>query len=118
MPQKEIQEASYRYQKAVESKEEIVIGVNECVSDDTPLRIKTLHISPALREHQVQRLQTLREQRNHQAVKQTLSELKGAAQSDQNLMPFLIHCVKEYATLGEICDTLKEIFGAYQEPDF
>jgi methylmalonyl-CoA mutase N-terminal domain/subunit len=51
-------------------------------------------------------------------VKQTLSQLKGAAQSDQNLMPLLIHCVKEYATLGEICDTLKEIFGAYQEPDF
>ena len=117
-PQKEIQEASYRHQKAVESKEEIVVGVNECVGDDTPLRIKTLHISPALREHQVQRLQTLRQQRNHQAVKQTLSELKGAAQSDQNLMPFLIRCVKEYATLGEICDTLKEIFGAYQEPDF
>ncbi len=117
-PQKEIQEASYRHQKAVESKEEIVVGVNECVGDDTPLRIKTLHIGPALREHQVQRLQTLRQQRNHQAVKQTLSELKGAAQSDQNLMPFLIRCVKEYATLGEICDTLKEIFGAYQEPDF
>ena len=117
-PQKEIQEASYRHQKAVESKEEIVVGVNECVGDDTPLRIKTLHIGPALREHQVQRLQTLRQQRNHQAVKQTLSELKGASQSDQNLMPFLIRCVKEYATLGEICDTLKEIFGAYQEPDF
>ena len=117
-PQKEIQEASYRHQKAVESKEEIVVGVNECVGDDTPLRIKTLHIDPALREHQVQRLQTLQQQRNHQAVKQTLSELKGAAQSDQNLMPFLIRCVKEYATLGEICDTLKEIFGAYQEPDF
>ncbi len=116
-PQKEIQEASYRHQKAVESKEEIVVGVNKCVSDDT-LPIKTLHISPALREHQVQRLQTLRAQRNHQAVKQTLSELKGAAQSDQNLMPFLIHCVKEYATLGEICYTLKEIFGAYQEPSF
>ena len=117
-PQKEIQEASYRYQKAVESKEEIVVGVNECVSDDTPLQIKTLHISPALREHQVQRLQRLRAQRNHQTVKQTLSELKGAAQSDQNLMPLLINCVKEYATLGEICDTLKEIFGAYQEPKF
>ena len=117
-PQKEIQEASYRYQKAVESKEEIVVGVNECVSDDTPLQIKTLHISPALREHQVQRLQRLRAQRNHQTVKQTLSELKGAAQSDQNLMPLLINCVTEYATLGEICDTLKEIFGAYQEPKF
>ena len=81
-PQKEVQEASYRHQKAVESKEEIVVGVNECVGDDTPLQIKTLHIGPALREHQVQRLQTLRQQRNHQAVKQTLSELKGAAQSD------------------------------------
>jgi len=116
-PQKEIQEASYRHQKAVEGKEEIVVGVNDYVSDAS-LPIKTLHISPALREHQVQRLQTLRAHRHHQAVKQRLSELKGAAQSDQNLMPLIINCVKEYATLGEICDTLKEVFGAYQEPDF
>ena len=117
-PQREIQEASYRYQKAVESKEEIVIGVNEYVSDDAPLRIKTLHISPEFRVHQVERLQKLRAGRDSQAVNQTLSELKEAAQSDQNLMPFLIDCVKEYATLGEICDTLKEIFGIYQEPNF
>ena len=115
-PQKEIQEASYRYQKAVESKEEIVVGVNECVSDDTT-PIKTLHISPALRVHQVKRLQKLRAGRNRQSVKQTLSELKGAARSDQNLMPLLIDCVKEYATLGEICDALKEVFGTYQEPN-
>ena len=117
-PQKEIQEASYRYQKAVEKKEETIIGVNECVSDDAPLQIKTQHISPELREHQVKRLQQLRAGRDSQAVNRTLSELKEAAQSDQNLMPLLIDCVKEYTTLGEICDTLKEIFGAYQEPSF
>ena len=116
-PQKEIQESSYRFQKAVESKEEIIIGVNECVSDDAQ-PIKTQHISPELREHQVKRLQKLRAGRDSQAVNQTLSELKEAAQSDQNLMPLLIDCVKEYATLGEICDTLKEIFGTYQEPSF
>jgi methylmalonyl-CoA mutase N-terminal domain/subunit len=117
-PQKEIQEASYGYQKAVESKEEIVIGVNECVSDEAPLRIETLHISPELRVHQVQRLQKLRAGRDQQAVNRTLSELKEAARSDRNLMPLLIDCVKEYATLGEICDTLQEIFGTYQEPSF
>jgi methylmalonyl-CoA mutase N-terminal domain/subunit len=117
-PQKEIQEASYRYQKAVESKEKIVVGVNECVDDESPLRIKTLHISPELRVHQMKRLQKLRAERDLQAVNRTLSELKETAQSDQNLMPFLIDCVKEYATLGEICDTLKEIFGTYQEPNF
>ena len=117
-PQKEIQEASYRYQKAVESKEEIIIGVNEYVSDDAPLRIKTQHISPELRVQQVKRLQKLRAGRDSQAVNRTLSELKEAAQSDQNLMPLLIDCVKEYATLGEICDTLKEIFGTYQERSF
>jgi methylmalonyl-CoA mutase N-terminal domain/subunit len=117
-PQKEIQEASYRYQKAVESKEKIVVGVNECVDDESPLQIKTLHISPELRVHQVERLQKLRAGRDLQVVNRTLSELKEAAQSDQNLMPFLIDCVKAYATLGEICDTLKEIFGTYQEPNF
>ena len=116
-PQKEIQEASYHYQKAVERKEKIVVGVNEVVMDDTP-PTKTLQISPALQEHQVRGLKRLRARRNSQAVSRTLSELREAARSDENLMPFLIETVKEYATLGEICDTLKEVFGTYQEPSF
>ncbi len=116
-PQKEIQEAAYQYQKAVESKEKVVVGVNEFALDHAPA-IETLQVSPTLQEHQVQRLQKLRSRRNSVAVKRTLAELKESARSDQNLMPFLVDAVKEYATLGEICDTLKEVFGTYQEPSF
>ena len=116
-PQKEIHEASYQYQKAVERKEKVVVGVNEFALDHAPA-IETLQVSPTLQEHQVQRLQKLRSRRNSVAVKRTLAELKKAARSDQNLMPFLVDAVKEYATLGEICDTLKEVFGTYQEPIF
>jgi len=116
-PQKEIQEASYHYQKAVEKKEKIVVGVNEFALDRDP-PIETLQVNPTLQEHQVRRLKRLRARRNSVAVKRTLSELKEAAGSDQNLMPFLVDTVKEYATLGEICDTLKEVFGTYQEPSF
>jgi len=116
-PQKEIQEASYQYQKAVESKEKIVVGVNEFALDQAP-PIETLQVNPTLQEHQVRRLKRLRARRSTAAVKRTLSELKEAARSDQNLMPFLVDTVKEYATLGEMCDTLKEVFGTYQEPSF
>ncbi|MCZ6485336.1 MAG: methylmalonyl-CoA mutase family protein, partial [Acidobacteria bacterium] len=116
-PQKEIQEASYQYQKAVESKEKIVVGVNEFALDQAP-PIETLQVNPTLQEHQVRRLKRLRARRSTAAVRRTLSELKEAARSDQNLMPFLVDTVKEYATLGEMCDTLKEVFGTYQEPSF
>ncbi len=116
-PQKEIQEAAYHYQKAVESKENIVVGVNEFALDRA-LPIETLQVNPTLQEQQVRRLKRLRARRSTVAVRRTLSELKEAARSDQNLMPFLVDTVKEYATLGEMCDTLKEVFGTYQEPSF
>ena len=116
-PQREIQDASYQHQKAVETKREIVVGMNEFQTDET-LPVKTLHIGPETGECQIQRLERLRSRRNYRAVKQKLSDLKEAARSDQNLMPFLIDAVKEYATLGELCGTLKEVFGEYQEPSF
>jgi methylmalonyl-CoA mutase N-terminal domain/subunit len=116
-PQREIQEASYQHQKAVETKREIVVGMNEFKTDET-LSVETLRIGPETGERQIQRLEKLRSRRNTRAVKRTLSELNLAARSDKNLMPFLIEAAKEYATLGEICGTLKEVFGEYQEPNF
>ena len=116
-PQREIQEASYQHQKAVETKREIVVGMNEFRTDET-LPVETLRIGPETRERQIKRLEKLRSRRNTRAVKRILSELKEAAQSDKNLMPFFIEAAKEYATLGEICGTLKEVFGEYQEPSF
>ena len=116
-PQREIQEASYQHQKAVETKRQIVVGMNEFQTDET-LPVETLRIGPETGERQIQRLEKLRSRRNTRAVKRTLSELKEAARSDKNLMPFFIEAAKEYTTLGEICETLKEVFGEYQEPIF
>ena len=116
-PQKEIQEASYRYQKAIEADEKIVVGVNEFVTVEEP-PIKILEIGPEVGEQQVMRLKRLKTRRNSRAVAKALSSLKGAARSDKNLMPFLRDAVREYATLEEMCSTLKEVFGVYQEPGF
>jgi len=115
-PQREIQDASFRHQMAVESNREIVVGMNQFQTDETQ-PIPTLHIGPETGERQLQRLEGLRSRRNSRAVIQTLSDLKTAARSKKNLMPLLIDAVKEYATLGEICGTLKEVFGEYQEPN-
>jgi methylmalonyl-CoA mutase, N-terminal domain len=116
-PQKEIQEASYRYQKQVENSEKIIVGVNEFVNErDRPMEI--LQIGSEVQEHQTKRLKDLKARRNGEAARHSLRELRQAARSDQNLMPFIIEAVRHYATLGEMCDTLKEVFGVYSEPAF
>jgi methylmalonyl-CoA mutase N-terminal domain/subunit len=116
-PQREIQEASYQHQKAVENKRKIVVGINEFQTDETR-PVETLRIGPETRERQIQRLEKLRSRRDTRAVKRALSGLQEAARSDKNLLPLLIEAAKEYATLGEICETLKEVFGEYREPSF
>ncbi len=116
-PQKEIQEAAYRFQKAVESKDQIVVGVNE-FSTPGEGRIPLLKIGPEAEEHQKERLARVKARRNRDAVSQSLNALSEAAATDQNLMPFLISTVREYATLGEICSSLKDVFGVYVEPEF
>ena len=114
--QKEITESAYRFQKAVESKERIIVGVNEFVSEEKA-PIKILRIDPEIEKALVERLNQIKRQRNQAKVKEALSRLRGAAErEDVNLMPFVIDAVKEYATLGEICDTLREVFGEYKPP--
>ena len=113
-PQQEIQETSYQYQKAVENKEEIIVGINDLVTqEEFPLQL--LQIGSEVQEQQTKRLKELRNERSNRAVKKALKELERAAQSDKNLMPFLVEAVREYATLGEMCDILKSVFGTYQE---
>ncbi|HDD69609.1 MAG TPA: methylmalonyl-CoA mutase, partial [Candidatus Bathyarchaeota archaeon] len=114
--QKEITESAYRFQKAVESKERIIVGVNKFVSEEKA-PIKILRIDPEIEKALVERLNQIKRQRNQAKVKEALSRLRGAAErEDVNLMPFVIDAVKEYATLGEICDTLREVFGEYKPP--
>jgi methylmalonyl-CoA mutase N-terminal domain/subunit len=114
--QREIMESAYRYQKEVESKKRIVVGVNEFVSEEkTPIKI--LRIDPEIEKTLVKRLNEVKGQRNNTKVKEALDNLRKAAEKeDVNLMPFIIQAVKEYATLGEICDTLRQVFGEYKPP--
>jgi methylmalonyl-CoA mutase N-terminal domain/subunit len=114
--QREIMESAYRYQKEVESKKRIVVGVNEFVSEEkTPIKI--LRIDPEIEKMLVKRLNEVKRQRNNTKVKEALDNLRKAAEKeDVNLMPFIIQAVKEYATLGEICDTLRQVFGEYKPP--
>ncbi|MEM3770509.1 MAG: methylmalonyl-CoA mutase family protein [Candidatus Bathyarchaeia archaeon] len=114
--QREIMESAYRYQKEIESKKRIVVGVNEFTSKEkTPIKI--LRIDPEIEKTLIKRLKEVKRQRNNTKVKEALDSLQNAAENeDVNLMPFIIQAVKEYATLGEICDTLRQVFGEYKPP--
>jgi methylmalonyl-CoA mutase N-terminal domain/subunit len=112
-PQREIAEASYRYQMAVDRKEKIIVGVNEYASDEHP--IETLLIDESVAGRQGERLRKLRAKRSSDEVKRRLAAVRKAAEGSENMMPHIYEAVKAYATLGEICDTLREVFGTYEE---
>lgn len=115
-PQREIHEAAYAYQRAIERKDKIIVGVNEFTSREQPINI--LVVDQSVAAAQGRKLQELRERRDHAGVQSTLEALRSAAATDQNLMPFILNCVRSYATLGEICDALRKVFGKYEEPAF
>jgi methylmalonyl-CoA mutase N-terminal domain/subunit len=110
-PQREIDDAAYRAQKEIESRQQIVVGVNEFVTEETP--IETLRVDPALEEQQVARLRKFRSDRDNAAASRALSDLKRAAQGSENLVPKIVAAVKARATLGEIANSMREIFGEY-----
>ena len=112
-PQREIADAAYRYQQTVDRKEKIIVGVNDYVVEGQP--IETLHIDDSVARGQAERLRKLRAERSNDEVERRLSSLRHAAGGDENLMPHLFEAVKAYATLGEICDALRQPFGVYQE---
>ncbi len=113
-PQKEIADSAYSYQKAVEKKEKIIVGVNAYEMEHEP--IPTLKIDETAAKQHLARLRDVKKTRNNAQVKEKILELKKAASDKQNLMPYILNCVKAYATLGEIMDSLREVYGEYQEP--
>lgn len=113
-PQKEIADSAYWYQKAVEKKEKIIVGVNAFEMEHEPIPL--LKIEEAVAKQQLARLKEVKETRNNSEVKAKLVDLKKAAEDDQNLMPFLLENVRAYVTLGEIMEALKEVYGVYKEP--
>src|SRR5437879_6500491 len=112
-PQREIAEASYGYQLAVDRKEKIIVGVNDYVAEERPL--ETLQIDETVAHRQAARLKKLRAERSQEEVTRRLNALRKAAPGTENLMPFLYEAVKAYATLGEICDAMREVLGTYEE---
>ena len=113
-PQREIAESAYRFQRAVEARDKIVVGVNEFASlDEEP--IPTLYIDESTGERQMAKLETLRRTRNNDRVLQALDHLRTAAAGTGNTMPPLIECARAYATVGEMCDALRDVWGEYQE---
>ena len=112
-PQREIAEASYQYQMAVDRKEKIVVGVNEFTAEEKPIEI--LHIDETVALRQAERLRKLRAERSSDEVERCLAALRKAAEGTENLMPYIYEAVKAYATLGEICDAMRAVFGTYEE---
>jgi methylmalonyl-CoA mutase N-terminal domain/subunit len=115
-PQREIWDAAYQYQRAVDSKEKLVVGVNAYqMETEDPYEI--LYIDESMTAEHVSQLNHVRKTRNQEAVAGTLQRLRAvAADPKANTMPAIIDCVKSYATVGEISDALRDVFGTYQEP--
>jgi len=113
-PQKEIAEASYRFQQSVERREKTIVGVNDYVQEDEP-PMKILYIDDTASEKQLGRLADLKKTRDNGKVQRTLDALRQAAGGRENTMYPLLDCVRAYATVGEMCDALREVWGEYEE---
>ena len=113
--QREIAEAAYRYQMEIDTHQRVVVGVNE-LTEDEPIRIPLLQMDPEGYERQVARLERVRSERDGEQVGVALNALRQAARATENTMPYILDCVRAYATLGEIMGVFREVFGEYREP--
>jgi methylmalonyl-CoA mutase N-terminal domain/subunit len=126
-PQKEVAEASYQFQRATEAKEKITVGANDFIIDEQPP--ETLYIDESVRHAQMDKLRELKSRRDNEDVRRKLDALKKAGAQEPkagtdgqispvNTMPFILDAVKAYATIGEICDALRDVYGTYEESAF
>ncbi|MFQ6080701.1 MAG: methylmalonyl-CoA mutase [Candidatus Bathyarchaeia archaeon] len=113
--QREIADSAYKYQREIDQRERVLVGVNEYTVEEDWVPVELLRVHPKVEEEQLARLQRVRRERNNGRVRKVLDKLHDAAERDENLMPTIIEAVKAYATLGEICDVLRGVFGEYQE---
>jgi len=113
--QREIAEAAYKYQREIDNKERTIVGVNDYTTEEE-VTIPILKMDEKGEERQINRLKKLRKDRNNSKYERSLAALRKAAEGDENLMPFILDCVHSYATLGETCQVLRDVFGEYVEP--
>ncbi len=112
--QKEIQNSAYQYQKDIEGKKRIIVGLNQFQSEEDELK-DLLKVNPEIEKQQIKKLEQTKSARSEKEVIENLTRLKEAAKTDDNLMPFIVDCIKSYATLGEICNELRDVFGEYKD---
>jgi methylmalonyl-CoA mutase N-terminal domain/subunit len=112
--QKEIQESAYRYQQAIENEDAIVVGVNRFQSKEET-KVPTLRVDPAVEQQQVERVRAVRSRRNSAVTEAALAKLEEAARGTENLLPRILECVEAYATVGEISNRFRSVWGEYQE---
>ncbi len=117
-PQREIQESAYQYQKALERKEQIIVGVNKYMMDGEMSHTEILKIDENVRQHQLERMADVKAKRDNGAVSIALDKLKNAAKNNENVMPATVEAVKVYVTVEEICTALRDVYGIYEEPAF
>jgi methylmalonyl-CoA mutase, N-terminal domain len=113
--QSEIADAAYRYQREIDIKQRKIVGVN-AYHDEQPIRIPILEMDPQGYKRQINRLAQTRKERDSGRVGQTLDRLRIACQGTENTLPYILDAVRAYATLGEITDVMREVFGLYEEP--
>ncbi len=116
-PQKEIADAAYKYQRELDTGLKTIVGVNK-YNTEGEVTIPTLKIEEMVETGQIEKLRELKRKRNNKAVRERLSDIVTAARSGENLMPSIINAVREYATLGEICDIFREVYGVYRDPGY
>jgi methylmalonyl-CoA mutase N-terminal domain/subunit len=113
--QKEIADSAYKYQKETDEKKRTIVGVNDYTTKEEKCPIELSRIDPKVEQQQVDNLQKLKRERNNKKTKETLEKLHYTAQKDENLMPTIIEAAKSYATIGEITEVLRQVYGEYKE---
>ena len=115
-PQAQIAESAYKYQRQIDSGEKVVVGMNKYATDHSPITI--WRMKPEIEERQLRRLKEVKQMRNNAKLKEYLHQIQKASQESENLMPHIINAVREYATIQEICDVWREVFGRYSDPGY
>jgi methylmalonyl-CoA mutase N-terminal domain/subunit len=115
-PQAEIADSAYKYQKQIDSREKVMVGVNKYATDHPPITI--WRMNPAVAERQLARLRQVKQVRDNQKVEELLDQIRIASKNGENLMPHIINAVREYATIQEICDVWRDVFGRYTDPGY
>ena len=112
--QREIQNSAYEYQRAIETKEAIIVGVNQFQSHEES-KVKTLRVDPAVEQEQIERVRAMRDARDAGATESALVKLRDAAQGTENVLPRILECIEAFATVGEISNRLRTVWGEYRE---